>query len=231
MDSIFCQADSMTAPLVNLRELLRGLREHQIEYVLTGAAAMIFYGYVRNTEDLDVVVAPDQANLDRVTDWLISLDAVLKLNPQRRFGARERWGLHKGSNATVLTSLGQVDVMQQLPGLPDWPTLVSEAEGYEVEGPTVRVMKPLDVGEAETPARISSRPRRRRGDRAAGRVVTSSGDAYPRSRARPDRPAPRTLAQWRLDGRNGSGRLTVAGAEGRATGRLLRPDDRQIPLG
>jgi hypothetical protein len=130
----------MTEPLVNLRELLRGLQDHQIECVLTGAAAMIFYGYVRNTEDLDVVVAPDQENLDRVTDWLISLDAVLKLNPQRRFGAREQWGLHKGSNATVLTSLGQVDVMQQLPGLPDWPTLVSEAEVYEVEGQTVRVM-------------------------------------------------------------------------------------------
>jgi hypothetical protein len=140
MDSICCQADSMTEPLVNLRELLRGLQDHQIEYVLTGAAAMIFYGYVRNTEDLDVVVAPDQDNLDRVTDWLISLDAVLKLNPQRRFGPRERWGLHKGSNATVMTSLGQVDVMQQLPGLPDWPTLVSEAEVYEVEGQTVRVM-------------------------------------------------------------------------------------------
>ncbi len=84
------------------------------------------------------MVTPE--NVDRVTDWLISLDAVLNLNPQRPFGPRERWGLHKGSNASVLTYLGQLDVMQQLPGLPDWPTLVSEAEVYEVEGQTVRVM-------------------------------------------------------------------------------------------
>jgi hypothetical protein len=68
-----------------------------------------------------------------VTEWLISIDAVLKLNPQRQFRPRERWGLHKGSNATVLTSLGQIDVVQQLPGLPDWSTLVAEAEVYEVE--------------------------------------------------------------------------------------------------
>ena len=54
--------------------------------------AMLFYGYVRNTEDLDIVVAPDGANLDRVAEWLTSLDAVLKLNPNRRLGPREGWG-------------------------------------------------------------------------------------------------------------------------------------------
>lgn len=130
----------MTEPLVDLRGLLRGLHEHQVDYVLTGALAMVFYGYVRNTEDLDIVVAPDQENLNRATEWLISIEAVLKLNPQRRFGPRERWGLHKGANATVMTSLGQVDVVQWLPGLPDWSTLTEEAEVYEVEGQTVHVM-------------------------------------------------------------------------------------------
>ena len=113
--------------------LLRGLHDHNVEYVLTGALAMVFYGYVRNSEDLDVVVAPDQENLDRVAEWLSSIDAVLKLNPQRRFGPRERWGLHKGSNVTVLTSKGQVDVVQRLPGLPEWPRLVEEAEVYEID--------------------------------------------------------------------------------------------------
>jgi len=47
------------------------------------------------------------------------IQAVLKLNPGRTFGARERWGLKKGSNATVLTSMGQVDIVQRLPGLPE----------------------------------------------------------------------------------------------------------------
>jgi hypothetical protein len=55
----------MTEPLVDLRGLLRGLHEHRAAYVVTGALAMVFYGYVRNTEDLDIVVAPDQENLDR----------------------------------------------------------------------------------------------------------------------------------------------------------------------
>ena len=130
----------MTEPLVDLRGLLRGLHDHEVEYVLFGALAMVFYGYVRNSEDLDIVVSPERENLDRVAEWLMSIDAVLKLNPDRRFGPRQRWGMHKGSNATVLTPLGQIDVVQQLPGLPEWQQLVKEAEVYEIDGLRVPVM-------------------------------------------------------------------------------------------
>lgn len=126
--------------LVDLRGLIRGLHEHSVEYALIGAIAMVFYGYVRNTEDLDIVVNPDSENLDRVTEWLTSIDAVLKLNPSRPFGARERRGIQKGSNATVLTTLGQVDVVQRLPGLPEWPQLIEDAELYEIGGMRVPVI-------------------------------------------------------------------------------------------
>jgi hypothetical protein len=135
----------MTDPLVDARELLRGLHSHGVEYVLFGALAMIFYGYVRTTEDLDIAVNPAQENLDRVAEWLISMNAVLKLKPARAFGPRERWGMHKGSNATVLTSLGQIDVVQRLPGLPDWSQVVEEAELYEIDGYQVPVMNRLTL--------------------------------------------------------------------------------------
>jgi hypothetical protein len=135
----------MTEPVVDARELLRGLHAYNIDYVLFGALAMIFYGYVRTTEDLDVAVNPDRDNLDRVADWLISIKAVLKLNPARPFGARERWGMHKGSNATVLTAMGQIDVVQHLPGLPDWPQLVEEAERYEIDALQIPVISRLTL--------------------------------------------------------------------------------------
>ncbi len=134
------QADPVSEPLVDAQELLRGLDEHKVEYVVFGALAMLFYGFVRTTEDLDIVVAPDKENLNRVAEWLMSIDAVLKPNPKRRFGPRERWGMHKGSNATVLTPLGQVDVVQRIEGMPDWEKLVAQAEVYEFEGRTIRVM-------------------------------------------------------------------------------------------
>jgi hypothetical protein len=45
--------------------------------LLLGALAMIFYGYVRTTEDLDILVNPERANLDRVAEWLMSMKAML----------------------------------------------------------------------------------------------------------------------------------------------------------
>src|SRR5207245_2187370 len=84
---------AMTVPLVDLRGLIRSLHTHRVNYLVAGAIAMVFYGYVRNTEDLDLVVDPDPENLDRVADWLASLGAMLRLNPMSQFGERERAGL------------------------------------------------------------------------------------------------------------------------------------------
>jgi acylphosphatase len=122
----------VSEPPVDLRVVLQSLHDHRVDYVLFGSAAMLFYGYVRNTEDIDIVVRGDQENLRRVHDWLVSLDAHLLLRPARRFGSRERWEMLQGSNASVLTRLGQVAIVQRLPGLPEWDRVVAESEHYEL---------------------------------------------------------------------------------------------------
>ena len=130
----------MIAPMLNLRELLRGLHTHGVNYLVSGAMAMVFYGYVRNTEDLDLIVDPEPENLDRLADWLTSTGAKLRLNPMSSFGERERSGLQRGAKVSVLTSLGQVDVDQQLPGLPEFSELMEQAELYETDGMQIPVL-------------------------------------------------------------------------------------------
>lgn len=105
-----------------------------------GAIALAFYGHVRGTADLDVIVRSTEDNLSRVHDWLVDLDGHLVTNPSRRFGPRERWEMLRGANASVLTRLGQVDVVQDLPGLPCWDRLLSESERYELDDMTVAVI-------------------------------------------------------------------------------------------
>jgi hypothetical protein len=46
----------------------------------------------------------------------------------------------RGSNASVLTPLGQVDIVQRLPGLPEWDRVVAESERYELGDITVAVL-------------------------------------------------------------------------------------------
>ena len=73
-------------------------------------------------------------------DWLVELDARLVTNPARSFGPRKRWEMFKGSNAGLLTRLGQVAIVQDMPGLPPWRQLVAESERYEFEDMTIDVM-------------------------------------------------------------------------------------------
>lgn len=136
MDTAVRSPDPMSGPFVDLRGLLRGLHEHRVDYVVLGALAMTFYGYVRATEDLDIAVDPDQENLDRVAEWLVSL----RPNPPQSYGLRLRQRLRTGSNTTVPTPLGQVDIVQRQPGLPEWPQVIDEAEFYEIEGLRVPVI-------------------------------------------------------------------------------------------
>jgi hypothetical protein len=105
-----------------------------------GAVALGFYGHVRATAGLDIIVRPAEDNLRRVHDWLVELDAHLLLKPARLFGSRERWEMLKGADASLLTSLGQVDLVQRLPGLPDWDRLVTESERYELGDLSVAVI-------------------------------------------------------------------------------------------
>ena len=125
----------MSDLIVDLRGLLRRLREHDVDYVLFGALAMVFYGYVRNTEDLDIAIDLEPENLDRVTEWLQSI--TIKLNPSRRRRARgacRRDRTPPWSRRSVrLTSCNNFPV-------PEWPQLIAEAELYEIEGMRVRVM-------------------------------------------------------------------------------------------
>ncbi len=121
----------------------------------SGAAALSFYGYVRATVDLDVVVRPSEDNLRRVHDWLVDLDGQLVTNPARAFGPHERWKMFKGQNAAVLTRLGQVDVVQQLPGLPEWEDLIEESDRYEFAGLSVTVMARSRLVE-QAPARVGT---------------------------------------------------------------------------
>lgn len=130
----------MTGQPVDLPAILQSLQDHEVDFVLFGSTAMLFYGYVRNTEDVDIVVGSDEGNLRRVHDWLVSIDAHLLLRPARPFGPRERWQMFKGANATVTTAHGTIDVVQRIDGMPPWEELVAESEVYQRGDVAIKVM-------------------------------------------------------------------------------------------
>jgi hypothetical protein len=128
--------------LPDLRALLASLAAAEVEYIVVGGIAIGLHGYVRATADLEIVPAPDPENLDRLCRLLASEPATLLLNPNRTFGSREAWMLRRGRNVSLSMSDGDVDIIRTLPGVPDYATLLSDAERYEIDGLVVVVASP-----------------------------------------------------------------------------------------
>ncbi len=58
------------ATKTDLMLLLRSLSEHHVDYVLIGGQALNLHGYMRATEDIDLLLPMDEINGKRVVDAL-----------------------------------------------------------------------------------------------------------------------------------------------------------------
>jgi hypothetical protein len=125
--------------LADLAGLVRVLGEYRVDFVVIGGVAVAAHGYARATEDLDVVPDPDRANLDRLGNALVTVNARLAADPSRELGPAERLALYQGRNLTLTTRLGDVDVVQRLPGVPGYAALAADAEHSSIGGAAIAV--------------------------------------------------------------------------------------------
>jgi hypothetical protein len=124
----------------DLRSLLESLHEHDVRFVVIVGVAVAAHGYVRATEDLDLVPDPNGQNIDRLIEALASLDAILPTVNGRRFEtARDGRVLRRAGNVTADTKFGGLDVVQRAGGVPSYATLDRDAVDSEVLGVPVRI--------------------------------------------------------------------------------------------
>jgi hypothetical protein len=144
----------------DLAGLLRALHEGNTGFVVIGGIAVSAHGAIRATEDLDIVPDPLPENLDRLANVLVSLDARLTLRPDRGVGGAERTALHRGRNLTVATQLGDLDIVQRLPGVPGYAELDATAATTTLGDVTIRVcsLDASDRGHRDAPAIALRRP-------------------------------------------------------------------------
>jgi len=121
-------------------ELLRRLVAANAEFVLIGGLALNAWGVVRGTKDVDIVVDKDGDNLARIAEVAFALGGQVQ--------TREAFVSSKLSIAALLadgqrvlieTDLGPLDVVQGLPGVPEYPALRSRAREVEIAGTTILV--------------------------------------------------------------------------------------------
>jgi hypothetical protein len=102
--------------MTDFDRLLATLAEHEVAFILVGGAAAIAHGSARLTQDLDIVYQRNAGNLDRL------VEALARHKPYLRGAAPglpflwSRATLTRGLNFTLTTSLGDIDLMGEIPG-------------------------------------------------------------------------------------------------------------------
>lgn len=128
-------------------DLLFALSQAQIQFVVIGGVAVGVHGFVRATEDLDIVPAPHPKNLARLALLLHELDA--KQVGTGEFSAEEfpydptdPAQLAEGANFRLDTNHGALDIMQWVPGIhtdPAYPELARQAIEVVFRGTKIQV--------------------------------------------------------------------------------------------
>jgi hypothetical protein len=124
----------------DLRSLLEALNKHGVRFVVIGGVAVAAHGFVRGTEDLDLVPDSDPENLARLTTALGDLESTLPTVGGRPFDPVADAGvIRRGGNVTATTKFGALDVVQRAQGVPSYSQLAADAVESDLLGVSVRV--------------------------------------------------------------------------------------------
>ena len=120
-------------------DLLRLLRDHQVDFILIGGFSLAFHGHPRGTDDVDVVPDPAPANLARLWGALVALHATPRdLNDFRaeELPPFDLGSLVDGGSWFLQTELGKLDILQTLDGVPlaeqPWHLLREKAQEVDL---------------------------------------------------------------------------------------------------
>lgn len=118
-------------PELDIPGILAELVREGVEFLVIGGVAVGYHGHVRATKDLDVVPAPDPANLEKLALVLENLDARIEgaedFNKGELPDLPDPAALAQGGNWVLQTRLGRLDIMQWIDDEALWKRLAPAA--------------------------------------------------------------------------------------------------------
>jgi predicted nucleotidyltransferase len=119
---------------------LRTLCKSDIQFVVVGGLAAVLNGAPVQTYDIDLVYSREQANLDRLLNFLREIDAIFRVQPERRLRPAASH-LAGGGHLNLLTRYGPVDLLATIGDNLGYSDLLPLSNEMEIgEGIRVRVL-------------------------------------------------------------------------------------------
>jgi len=131
--------------VIQFRELLRRLHDSGLEFVVVGGVAATLHGVQEPTRDLDVCIRLDAESWKRIAHLLADLHPRYALTPDRRPFTPDALELQSFRNLYVLTDLGRIDFLGEVPPLGDIDRVLSGALIFEIDGASYRVISIVDL--------------------------------------------------------------------------------------
>lgn len=127
-------------PEGKLITLLRALSDAGVEFILVGGFAAVCNGVPVVTLDVDIVHSRDASNVARILPFLESIDAIFRIQPERRFRPNASHLSGRG-HLNLLTRLGQLDLRCTIGQDLAYEDLLPHSEEIEIgEGLRIRVL-------------------------------------------------------------------------------------------
>jgi hypothetical protein len=105
--------------------VLEILAANHVRYVVVGGAAMGLQGSSYRTQDIDIVYARDRENVARLVAALAPLEPRLRVQgvPDGLAFKFDAQTVLNGSNFTMTTTAGDIDILATIAGLGDYETV------------------------------------------------------------------------------------------------------------
>ncbi len=145
-------------PLLQADQLLRGLLDEGVQFVLIGGLAAQVHGSPSLTGDVDICFALDGDNLARLARALESLTAIRREMPLGLSAPLDARALRAGDVFTLSTRYGDLDLLAHPDPALDFEALSRRSIAAEVLGVEVRVASLADLIEMK---RAAGRPKDR----------------------------------------------------------------------
>jgi hypothetical protein len=126
-------------PPLRADELLARLTTRGVDFVVIGGIAAILHGSAQSTFDLDISFATDPGNLRALGDVLVELGARLKGVTDNIPFVPDAETLRRADMLTMVTPLGELDVLARPAGSRGYEALRRNAERFDVGGFVVLV--------------------------------------------------------------------------------------------
>lgn len=136
--------------------LLGALADGGVDHIIVGGLAATIHGSARLTQDVDVVYARADSNLERLVDALRDHEPRLRGAPHDLPFEWSGRTLRMGLNFTLATSLGPLDLLGEIAGGGGYEDLLPHTIAVELFGRTHRC---LDLESLIRSKRAAGRPR------------------------------------------------------------------------